>query len=283
MATDDRQVIVTGQANAPASWTIPGNGQIKPRSLFAHYDGTAATVPFIPALKVISDGGKTVGVYPSGSLVAAGGSADVSWFPGGDLDLPQSLAPSGSTTEVFFVDSLTSTLTFSSTVLVSGSAYTVIVEGTYTQVNHALDVGTPDADAMFPGSLAGRISTQVGFDAETTYAYWSGVSGSIGHATNFVISLDGGSSQSYRTPIGGPYSTPTSGHLYKYSLIGQGHTVGFLIGDAPGAYTDNYGKLRITLQGPSSGGLVPAGPTDYQVLSALSSIPTWMTIDGGSA
>ena len=81
MATDDQQVLVTGQANAPATFRIPGNGQIRPKAVFATFDGTGASAAFLPALKVISDGGETVGVYPTSSSVAAGASADVSWFP----------------------------------------------------------------------------------------------------------------------------------------------------------------------------------------------------------
>lgn len=81
VATDDKQILVTGTAPAPATWLVPGNGQVTPRSVFAHYDGTGAGVAFLPALKVISDAGQTVGIYPCGSSVAAGASADVSWFP----------------------------------------------------------------------------------------------------------------------------------------------------------------------------------------------------------
>lgn len=82
MATDDQQILVTGTAPAPATWLVPGNGQITPRSVFAHYDGSAAAASFFPTLKVISDAGQTVGIYRCAIAVAAGGSADVSWFPG---------------------------------------------------------------------------------------------------------------------------------------------------------------------------------------------------------
>lgn len=81
MATDDQQVLVTGTAAAPASFRIPGNGQIQPKSVFATYDGTGAAGAFQPALKVISDGGEVVGIYPCDTSVQAGGTADVSWFP----------------------------------------------------------------------------------------------------------------------------------------------------------------------------------------------------------
>lgn len=83
MATDDQQVLVTGQAAAPATFTVPGNGQITPRAVYAHFDGTAAAGSYKPALKITSDGGKLVGIYPisAADTLAAGVSAEVSWFP----------------------------------------------------------------------------------------------------------------------------------------------------------------------------------------------------------
>lgn len=82
MATDDQQVLVTGTASAPTHFTIPGNGQIRPKSVFAHYDGTGAAGAFVPALKIKSDGGELVAICPTTQTVAAGGSAAVSWFQG---------------------------------------------------------------------------------------------------------------------------------------------------------------------------------------------------------
>jgi hypothetical protein len=81
VATDDQQVRVTGIADAPASYLIPGNGQIAPKAVFASFDGTGAAGAFKPALKITSDGGELIGIYPTDSTVAAGGSADVSWAP----------------------------------------------------------------------------------------------------------------------------------------------------------------------------------------------------------
>ena len=104
MATDDQQILVTGQAPTPASWVVPGTGQVTPRSIFAHYDGTGAASAFLPALKIISDGGVTVGIYPigGGDLIAAGGSADVSWFPG--VGGGSGAFTSGAWTQVFHYD-----------------------------------------------------------------------------------------------------------------------------------------------------------------------------------
>lgn len=81
MATDDRQILVTGTASAPADWTVPGNGQIRPKCITAAFDGSGAASTFFPAIKLISDAGVVVGIYPCLTSVAAGGSAEVSWFP----------------------------------------------------------------------------------------------------------------------------------------------------------------------------------------------------------
>jgi hypothetical protein len=81
MATDDVQRLVAGVAPTPAHFTVPGNGQIQPKAIFAHFNGTNAAATFQPAVKVFSDGGELVGIYPTQIPVAAGGSADVSWFP----------------------------------------------------------------------------------------------------------------------------------------------------------------------------------------------------------
>jgi hypothetical protein len=94
VATDDLQRLVTGIAPAPAIFTVPGNGQIRPKSIFAAFDGTGAGSAFFPTLKVISDAGKTVGIYSSDTSVAAGASADVSWFP--RLAAKAAAAPAGS-------------------------------------------------------------------------------------------------------------------------------------------------------------------------------------------
>lgn len=85
MATDDKQILVTGTAPAPADWKVPGNGQVRPKVVYASYDGSGAAGDFFPALKLISDGGEVVGIFQCDTSVAAGGSADVSWFPGGGL------------------------------------------------------------------------------------------------------------------------------------------------------------------------------------------------------
>lgn len=284
MATDDRQILVTGTAPAPASWLVPGNGQICPRTVFAHYDGTNAANTFFPALKVISDAGQTVGIYPCGTAIAAGGSANVSWFPGAEVEeeAPQT---AGVTLEQLLLDTRVQAGITSSTVLQSGEQYVVTVQGTYAFQNAALAFGSPNADAMFPTSGGQpRVSTQVGSDAETLFAEQSGPPTGLplGHFNWFQMNT--GSGWSHVEPQGGPYTTPQPNYLYRYSITGQGSTASFRIWDNNGAgpWADNYGYLQVTIQGlgGSSGGggggsLVPPGGSDHSILRVESGVPTW--------
>ena len=80
MATDDQQILVTGQQAAPTSFKISGTGEIRPKVMNVVYDGTGAGSTFLPALEIISDGGVVV-ARAVASSIAAGGSAEVCWFP----------------------------------------------------------------------------------------------------------------------------------------------------------------------------------------------------------
>ncbi len=256
MATDDQQVLVVGQAAAPTHTVIPGNGQIRPKCIYAHYDGTAAAGAFVPALKITSDGGEFVGWCPASTTVVAGASAEVTWFQG--VGLTAASASALPIVETLFMDTRNAAGITSGTVFQSGASYLVSVQGTFSYVNHALDTGTPEPDAMFPttGGVF-RNSTQVGLDAETCFAFFnSGVHPSIGHITPFQIDL--GSGFSHIEPFDGPHTTPTSDHFYTYQLGGQGSHVTFLFVDTPGQYDDNYGSLLITIYGIPGGG-APTG------------------------
>lgn len=288
----DRQFVAPfGSKAAPADWLLPASLQIVPKAAWAQFNGAGASGAFKPCLRIISDSGHIAAEAVSETIVAAGASADVTWFPGVIGMEGCACEPTvGVTTETLLVSSLTSTPTYSLNPLASGVTYTIIVEGDYSEQNHALDVGSPDADAMFPTSTAGRNSLQVGIDAETLYAYWSSVTGTLGHVTNFQMSLDGGVTFAHLEPIGGPYASPNPGHLYRYSLVGEGHVIGFYIQDTQ--YTDNYGSLRVTVQlsngsgsGSGAGSLVPPtfSTNNDELLATLGGIPTWSAVDGGSA
>lgn len=81
MATDDQQIVVTGQGAAPQDFKISGTGEIRPKAIRAVYNGTGAASGFLPVIEIISDGGVIVAQAIAGQI-AAGGSAEVSWFSG---------------------------------------------------------------------------------------------------------------------------------------------------------------------------------------------------------
>lgn len=286
----DVPILVAGTAPTPAGWEVPNTQEITPKAAYAVVDGSAATSSFIPTLEIITDGGKVMArcVAP---VVAAGGSAEVSWFPAAELEEEAAGLPVGVTTEVVYYDTpnANTPLTMSTT-LTTGVSYVLVVEGTYTLWNDTLGTGTPEANAQFPGSTAGRVSTQVGLDADTEFAKKTGSTRTIGHCDLLTFSTDNGSTYSHVEPVGGPYTVPQTGHLYRYEFTGAGHPLKIQLNDinAP----DNYGKLRFTLQlpngtgsGSGAGSLVPAADTtnNGQALVVLSGLPTWNAVDGGSA
>ena len=70
-------------AAAPAVYTVPGSAEVEPLSAFATFDGTGAASSFLPSIAFYSASGLLVArAFPDGQTVAAGGSADVSYFPG---------------------------------------------------------------------------------------------------------------------------------------------------------------------------------------------------------
>lgn len=71
-----------GTVATPADWQLPGSLELLLKQVYAEFDGTGAAAAFLPAVVLKDDKGDTMGVYPCGSQVAAGGSADVTWFPG---------------------------------------------------------------------------------------------------------------------------------------------------------------------------------------------------------
>ncbi len=258
MATDDQQVLVVGQAAAPTHTTIPGSGQIQPKAIFATFDGTAAGGSFLPAIKITSDGGELVGIYPAPTVVA-GGSADVSWFPGGNLTA--STAAGLPTTEVFFLDSHAVGAATSTTVLTAGVTYLVSVQGTFSAWNLVLDHGTPEPQAQFPPtSQPGRISTMVGVDADTLYAWPTAFPHVPGHDVDLQMNL--GSGFAHIEPFGGPYSVPQPDHFYSYNLLGQGAHLSVQINDS---HTDDYGLLKITIYA------IPGTPTASGTVTSISS------------
>lgn len=76
----DKQILVTGSADAPAGYTVPNTAEIIPKALSCVFDGTGASGDFVPVLEIVSDGGVVV-AQSKGSTVTAGGSVEQTWFP----------------------------------------------------------------------------------------------------------------------------------------------------------------------------------------------------------
>lgn len=66
---------------APQSYTVPNATEIVPKAVNATFDGSATAGSYVPTLEMVSDGGVVIARIPCATTVAAGGSAEVSWFP----------------------------------------------------------------------------------------------------------------------------------------------------------------------------------------------------------
>jgi hypothetical protein len=66
---------------APAGYTVPLAQEIVVKSVRALVDGTNAASAFLATLQLVAADGSVVWEAPTDSTIAAGGSANVSWFP----------------------------------------------------------------------------------------------------------------------------------------------------------------------------------------------------------
>lgn len=78
--------LVTGGAEpAPLEYTLPGAQEIVLKAVTASFDGAGAGGSYVPTLQILAPNGLIVASCPIDSPVAAGASADVSWFPRGGV------------------------------------------------------------------------------------------------------------------------------------------------------------------------------------------------------
>jgi len=78
----DISILDSSTAAAPKSYTVKGAQEIILRSVTGSYDGTGAAGSYIPAVQILDPAGFVVGTFVANTTLAAGASADVSWFPG---------------------------------------------------------------------------------------------------------------------------------------------------------------------------------------------------------
>jgi hypothetical protein len=79
----DVLVSAPGTETAPLDYLIAPGQEIVLKAAFATFDGSGAGGAFLPTLRVVAPSGQVVGEYVTDSTVAAGASAEVSFFPRG--------------------------------------------------------------------------------------------------------------------------------------------------------------------------------------------------------
>lgn len=83
----DVAIVAAEVASTPQNYTLPGAQEILLKAAGCTVNGTAATGAFLPALQMLDPAGHIMWTAVNVSQpVAAGGSALVSWFPGGGID-----------------------------------------------------------------------------------------------------------------------------------------------------------------------------------------------------
>lgn len=88
----DTQLLPTGVFTAPGSYTVPNALSATLETVFAHFDGTSATSPWVPTLELVSDSGHTIGIVPMDGPVQAGAACDATWSIGLNAGLQAKLS-----------------------------------------------------------------------------------------------------------------------------------------------------------------------------------------------
>jgi hypothetical protein len=78
----DLPIVIPDTAAAPKDYTLSGTQELQLKTVRALIDGTGAASSFLPTLQLLDPNGHVMWEGATSSSVAAGGSADVSWFPG---------------------------------------------------------------------------------------------------------------------------------------------------------------------------------------------------------
>lgn len=78
----DTPILYPSVHATPSSYVVAGSQEIILKGVTASFDGSSAAGSYVPAFQVIDPGGNVIGTYTLNETLAAGASADVSWFPG---------------------------------------------------------------------------------------------------------------------------------------------------------------------------------------------------------
>jgi hypothetical protein len=78
----DLPIVIPDTAVAPKDYTLSGTQELALKTVRALIDGSGAASAFLPTLQLLDPNGHVMWEGATSDTVAAGGSADVSWFPG---------------------------------------------------------------------------------------------------------------------------------------------------------------------------------------------------------
>src|SRR6266404_2882453 len=78
----DVQILASGVKAAPLDYDLAATTRFLIKAAGATFDGTGAAGAFLPAIVITPPSGVPLPPFVTDTAVAAGASAEVSWFPG---------------------------------------------------------------------------------------------------------------------------------------------------------------------------------------------------------
>lgn len=159
----DRAIVDRAVAAAPKDYVVAANVSLRLKAVGATLNGVGAGGPFLPAVQLVAPDGTVMWTAVPAAPIAAGGTAVVSWFPGGNVD-EDAATPTGIT----FLASPSGTLAVTNP---AGPTTDVdlapsgVAAGTYGDSSHSAEI-TVDADgritaasnqSIVPSPAAGNI------------------------------------------------------------------------------------------------------------------------------
>jgi hypothetical protein len=219
----DISILDPSVSAAPKAYTVHGAQEIVLKSVTASYDGTGAAGPYVPAVQIIDPSGFVAGTYTLGVTLAAGGTADISWFPGlGGSGSSQAIlklldlvdfAPAGNKVTI------TSTDPNSPTTIVTGN--NVAYDG-LTQVDIQFFAAGIDCDQRFQTGLAAvLLELYVDNTASGVLFDFNVNNGDYGQVPCFLSAIDTPPAGSHAYSIRG-YKQSSGGSIGAANVYGNG-------------------------------------------------------------
>lgn len=86
----DAAYVESSVESAPKDYKVADSQELLLKAVRAVLDGSTATGPYLPAVQLVAPSGAIMWTAVPPQAVAAGASADVSWFPGGGVEEQES-------------------------------------------------------------------------------------------------------------------------------------------------------------------------------------------------